>query len=423
MFNIPLYRKVPSDTPIITSEYKVLHFDHMPILYCGKNRRGEIVLGSSVDEDYEKGIERHFSVPIDLATYSAFINGAISYRDVLEQSKVVFVIDRSFDGRSSDIYYVPFSKIPKGYLPLPDSFCPPQPAEESLSLNLYASLSGGLADKHIAVPSELNKMQLALANAVDSFWEVLRRFVEPKVYVGAYAKSSFGIQFEIKLPAQISINTEEYVSFYRRLVRFSFNYLPTDMAKIVDKTLGASFEFESLFATYASFHGVDLADDSDKSAELRKQFITDLVDVAGELRNVSESIGEHFSKVSLFDDVSSNIANVIGVVNEDFRDRITSAVELAYNAYSELDEDVSPQLYSIQVYSFNTRSRKGIAQVLAENERGERMLSTARITVMGKQSLRESKYTKSLDLQLVIEVRAIAYRQYSKIFRLTIIEE
>ncbi len=421
MFEIEPYREVPTDLPVIKSEYHVLHFDDEPILYSGKNRYGDIVLGSSVDEDYEGRIERHYCVPVDLATYSSFINGNISYYDILCQSKSIFVVDSDFDGKSFRTYLLPLADIPSDYLPMPDSFCPPQPVSESLALSLYASLKGKLADQHKAVPSELSRIQQALADVLETALNSLRELTQPNLYIAAYSPSSFRIHYEVQMPKQLDFGTQGYIRFYNKLLRFCFNNLPTEMAKIVELTPEISYRFEEIVNEYKDLHSTVWVESGNKEAYFRAQLIENVVEIANELKDASDAIGQHFTNISIFDGESDEASNVVGVIDDNFRDGIVEAIEIAGSKYSKFEADATPQTYEIQIYSFNTHSRKGSAYVIVSNVHGDREVITTRITVLGDEILEETKYTESLHHKKTIQIRATAHRVRGKITRMDIL--
>lgn len=107
----------------IINKYEVLLYDDEPILFTGRNNLNNIILGSSVDEDYSSKIEQFFYTIISEDIFLKFINKELSYLDILKTNNI-FLIVKSFDGVLFDVYPLNIEDIPKNYLPLEDSFYP-----------------------------------------------------------------------------------------------------------------------------------------------------------------------------------------------------------------------------------------------------------------------------------------------------------
>lgn len=110
------------DFPIIVSNYTVLHFDEYPILYCGKNadRYGNWVVGSLMCESEDDNIPdtfRHIHVVLSGKDFMLFMEGEISYRELIEKNKMIFVIDTNIKNDILTTYCLPPSEIPADYLP------------------------------------------------------------------------------------------------------------------------------------------------------------------------------------------------------------------------------------------------------------------------------------------------------------------
>lgn len=130
---------IETDLPVIVSNYKVLLFDEMPILFAGTNLYGNRILASIIDEDFTNKVTRFLYSIVDEKNYINFISGKITYFEILNIVKNKFFVDETFAG---DIFVFPISydDIPVKYLPSEDSFCPE--AENELSLNFGVSLKG-----------------------------------------------------------------------------------------------------------------------------------------------------------------------------------------------------------------------------------------------------------------------------------------
>ncbi len=124
MFDIKIHNLINTNIPIITNNYKILHFDEFPILYCGNNNFGNKIIGSLADEG--KNIFRFFHTVISNETLNQFINKEISYLDIIKNSNSTFILDKDINEKLIAVYQVTFQEIPEDYLPLSSSFCPGQ---------------------------------------------------------------------------------------------------------------------------------------------------------------------------------------------------------------------------------------------------------------------------------------------------------
>ena len=109
----------------IESDYTVLHFNEIPMLFSGKNKYGNRIVGSIMCEDEDNDIERYLYILVLEADYIKFIKRKISYMKLIEKQTQVFIIDKNSDG-TKKIYCLHLSEIPPCYLPNDKIFCPVQ---------------------------------------------------------------------------------------------------------------------------------------------------------------------------------------------------------------------------------------------------------------------------------------------------------
>ena len=95
MFPISATSQVTMNFPLIEDNYRVLHYeDEDPILFVGTNQFGSWIIGSSIEEDDSTAVERFFHVPVTYPSYASFLNGKKSYREIIESTDSLFVIER-----------------------------------------------------------------------------------------------------------------------------------------------------------------------------------------------------------------------------------------------------------------------------------------------------------------------------------------
>ncbi len=108
----------------IQSDYTVLHFDEFPILFSGKNRFGERIIGSLVCEQQEEGALEYFHSFVAAEDFDAFIHQKLTYLDLMKKALRIFHLKTSYQGEILVCKQLAFNKIPSGYLPSKRSFCP-----------------------------------------------------------------------------------------------------------------------------------------------------------------------------------------------------------------------------------------------------------------------------------------------------------
>lgn len=115
---------IENNKAIITKEtYTILEYDGYDILYFGYNDENDLIIGSFSDIDRENDIytERYINIIITENELRSYFNKEISYRELINQSKDVYVVDR--DGNKIiQTYLVPSSLIPEEVLPSYDTF-------------------------------------------------------------------------------------------------------------------------------------------------------------------------------------------------------------------------------------------------------------------------------------------------------------
>ena len=113
-----------SKLPLIVSDFDILLFDDEPILFTGKNEKGDYIIGTSIEDDDDRKIQWYFHTVVDEAVYRKFIDRQITYLNILKNSDRIFIIGKAYDNSFVKIYYINFADIPSDYLPLENSYCP-----------------------------------------------------------------------------------------------------------------------------------------------------------------------------------------------------------------------------------------------------------------------------------------------------------
>ncbi|KPK87876.1 hypothetical protein AMJ80_11660 [bacterium SM23_31] len=411
MFHIDKNKIIVSSLPIIVDGYNDLLFDDEPILYTGFNKDGNIIIGSSVDEDYEKKIERHFHSQVSKEIYFNFLKQEISYRRLLEEVQSFFVIDSSFDGKTTTIYLVNIKDIPEDYLPTYEAYCPEEVYKPAYEYGLI--LTGKKANEHIADITEATNLQ-------DNFAKLARLKIKNFPFSTiAYllpsnkaASFDFNFKIEIKEGEQLDIlfDEKEFMSFFYQYLDFCSNYLLKEKEVFIGDE-GDFPKFNSLRKVFLDLYkklNISIEDEIENilKEEIKKS--------ASTLESMTENIGKNFTTIQFSNKVDGRI-NTICIFDEKYRD-IIEETNVTIEKYSpEYYSDKEVNSYRIQIYNLNTETRKGSAYV----ESGDYRLKV-KFSILGDEPIEESKYTQSLDKGKVIDIKGKAKKVKEEIKRLEI---
>jgi hypothetical protein len=98
VFKLENIRFIYPEVAIIDSNYRLLISDDFPILYTGLNKHGSKIIGILVDEDEEQAFVRYFHILVKDEDLSKFFKKAITIRELIENEKTIFVIDKNYNG-------------------------------------------------------------------------------------------------------------------------------------------------------------------------------------------------------------------------------------------------------------------------------------------------------------------------------------
>lgn len=415
MFAINSPSTVTTNFPMIVDNYRVLHYeDEDPILFVGTNQFGSWIIGSSVEEDDSEGVERFFHVPVTYPSYSSFLNGKKSYREIIESVDSLFVIDKPYEqSRQAIQYLVTPELVPSVYLPSEDSFCPPQKIESSSSY--VAKLSGGTADRQSVHPSDLNSIQVLIGKIIERVYAPFGPTLGPVVAEMRPATSgSFELNYEVRVdPPQQGLlfpySTAQFNEIAQSFIRFCINDLPEYLPDIAEQTVKSDLftgvDPEPIKRLLEQFSELYQKDGS------RPELFKLLYGTSGHLRTIAESVGPSFKTVGIANRISetdgSRTDNILGVIDDTFQRQIAEAEQIAESRIHSVVKDNEPKEYAVLIYHLNTDSRTGNAMIRDDNG----AWSKPRIQIdEAVGPLTESPYTLSLHQQRDIRVRGIARR-------------
>lgn len=120
--NFPISEKYRiEDRPFqIVDQRKVLHFDEIPILFQGRNRRVQRVFASLASELTSSF--RYFYIIPTAKNAKLFLARKIDYRSLMFTCDYIYVSDHDLSDNIEQAWKVPISEIPKDWFPLAGSF-------------------------------------------------------------------------------------------------------------------------------------------------------------------------------------------------------------------------------------------------------------------------------------------------------------
>ena len=411
MFDINNNKKIDSDSHLIAENYLDLHFDIEPILFTGTNIFGNRILGSSVDEDEEKQIQRFFHTQITSEQYIRFVNRRISYLELLEDAKTIFVVDKVFDNSDTTSYLINISDIPSDYLPSEDSLCPE--LNLSPSTRFAVSLQGKLASLFSAVPEELGESHKKFSELIKSAFKGIKDIIpEPIVTINAaYAQSSFKTYYQVELKGfqeDFFDTYEKSIAFLNLYINYCISDLNSDVDNIFSSEASRPDSFNKLLRYLENIYG------EKKHKHLEDILLDELKKSSFILEDISENIGRNYNSIEVLS-VSDFAENPIGYMDSGFSSTIKETVEKVEEFTSTIETDPKPVEYRVQIYHLNTDTRRGNAFIDIENQ-----LLRPKIMISGDGPLEKSIYTESLHENKYIKVLGIGKKVNGKLRRIDI---
>jgi hypothetical protein len=401
---LPLKNLIPTDLPLITANYHVLHFDEEPILFTGTNKYGNRIIASLVDESDEEGLSWYFHVIVDPRTYTNFRKRKLSYLEVLRECQPIYIVERRFGDAISKIYFSGIDDIPEYHLPMDDSYCPEQTYNPVLTYSVR--LRGLLADTNAALPKDISAMQTAFAEQLESNVVMLKNIVRdaPIVVQRAYTQGSFQLNFDIQVQLEDMFTKNASVAQYiNEFIEYCAEHLPSEAEKIYEPEPEKLPFFGHLIQEYEQLYSKSGV----KLPEKYKEKVRDEVKKASEsIADMTEMIGERFTGMEIVNE--GDTSQPLAYFDTDFKQTIESVVEIIQEKTQKVEEDSSPQRYEIWVYHLNKESRTGNANIINEDQ--DRKMSRPKIKISGDEPLENTKYTASLHLNMPIQVLAKAKR-------------
>lgn len=373
------------------------------ILYTGTNKYCSRILGSILFEDDEELFLRYIQIIITDELFFDFLNKKISLRGIINTYKSLFIVDKNYNNEIIRSSFVPLSDIPEDFLPLNNSFCPEFVKKNTLDYTF--SLKGGLADIHKAEPlvmSDTNTKIFSLLKASSNFLEELN--IQPKIYSEVALAGSFELNFQIELIEETNLFSqpnEDIKKFIYKFYNYIFEKLPNEPINVLKDELGATNELKTLFIELNEIHEKRKIKFNEEATE---QKVVDMITYSVDALKNLEYKG--FDRIEVGNKISNVEKCPVGLIKTDYYstviDKVFKPEEI--NKPDEIVLDPELKQYKIQVYSLNKETGNGSVYYIED-----RVLRVS-LHLKGRDDYHGTIFTKSLDENNLIEVKAIGKR-------------
>ena len=414
MFKINNQDKVGSSLPVITDNYRILHFDEFPILFSGTNKYGNKLIGSFSYEDYDDDSFRYFIVIVSDKQYSDFFKKRISYLNLLNDCQDIFIVDKDINDKIIATYHMAMESIPPEYLPLENSFIPAR-ADISSSLNFAFSLKGKLADLHKALVSDINSVNQRIYSYLEESIDTLKNLaLEPIIYSQPSQSGSYRLNFDIEFKQSdqlhlFPVDQSKIADFINEYLNYVSSILPDEADDILKTSSEDSKSFLSLKQSLIEVYNTANIEPPLTISDL---LIDNISSSASKLSDVTEYLkaNNSFSSLELGNYTPEGNFSTLGLLDEDYSLIVAPKLiqeEILLDT-EDVQSDQTPKSYRILVFRINRETGKGGARLYYDEENFHKVFLNISL---GDKELSNSVFTKSLNEDKVVDVQGIALKK------------
>ncbi|KFF03878.1 hypothetical protein [Chryseobacterium luteum] len=401
-----------SELPVITSNYTVLHFDEYPILFTGTNKFGNKIIGSFCDEDDDKNSLIYFIVIVSEKDYGYFYKKKLSYRDLILNTKEIFVLEKTFNNTIINSYLLPTSEIPTDYIPLENSFIP-EKFIVAETLNYSFSLKGKLADLHRGLVNDINSMNLKIYDYLNEASKTLAVFgISSRILSQPSQVGSYRLNFDIDIIpnpqlAFFEAKKEKVTDFLNLYLNYISYKLPQEKNNFLNGNVDESENFSVVKDSFFEIFQSSNQEPDPKSADV---LIDGINTTAEKLSDISEFLKSNESfdtlEVGVVDYKDQFFSN--GIIDRDYKNIVETKLLYSESIANDIKvvTDETPKEYRILVFSINSESGKGLARLYTDSSEN---FSRIRLAInRNNKDLTHTIFTKSLNEDKVVTVSGIA---------------
>ncbi len=399
-----------TEVAIIKHDYEELLYHDFPVLFSGKNELHERLVCSFVENTGT--LESYLHSVVDEKTYSSFVNQRINYSDVLQMAKYIFAVHWSSE-ESPTAYWLNYEDIPENYRPSDLAIYPNMPSEKR-SFELEARFVGGLADKHQAIPETASKFQNKMASILRNVFDLrgmkdlvasvrLQAFPSSQLHEVGSLRIRYNVEITEKNPTMFHDETL-YAPFVDKYITYCLQNLPADAPLLLEDANATTGFFDDLMGEFDKV-AVDVGDDANSK---REAVVKNMLHAAKNFGDITSLLGSDFHQLVLSSVRAAGDVQ-LGVIDSGFSDEIDKSLKRVDEiSGKQIVKDQEFENYVVHIYDLNTDTRKGRGLMHVPGD--DTKLMKPKITILGSETLTETKYTESLHMDTFVTVKAIATR-------------
>lgn len=414
MFEVSPHRKFPYNTPIISTGYRELLSDDIPILYTGRNEMGLPVIGLLVNDYPEKKLDRYYHIVLNEDEYSDYFGGKVTVLELINKTSPLFIVDKYHKTNRTLIYHYQPDEIPNIYKPGEQSFIPKSAYRPT---SVYTvPIKGGTADSYRAFYEDVAKSESRIGKFIETgLATLIKKFsVRAKTFSVPATQSSYGLNFEVSIDSypEMFISKDECFDYLNHFVSYCIEHLPEE-AENLNSGTHKDTHFNSLVQKAVRL-GLKF---NSNEQEIRDAVLEDVLETPKLLKEVATIIRQNYSSLRI-----SNNDMPLGTIDRTFEADIGSVMEYLAQVQADMtEEDETVNEYEIHVYQFNKNTGSGWAYI---KQPDETMPSIAIGFQRGKYdpSVSAEKFTGSEHESKFINVNGKVKRIHGRLSKLTIYE-
>lgn len=425
MINIKSDIKLIYECFDIKNDYSILHYDEYPILFCGKNQFNVNIIASLADideedEDEDEEIFTYFYSQVSSQVLYQFLNQKITYLALLKEVERICVVDKDWQGGILNAGISTFDDIPTEYLPLEDAYCPP--VKKSFGLDFSISLKGDLARKHQAKNEIVTKVSNGFVKLIDEgIQSIGLRTMKAHYLQKAHTASSFKINILVVPESEPQQNLFQNNSEVGNYLANYLSYCTEDLLDEIEGLVTDSGENTDVLNAVLLNQAQNIL--ASNEYNLPRETVAEglkanLIKSLETINELSSDIGNGFDEIQLIGTGDSNDERIIGIIDKEKQGVFDELVAFKDNVTSDVVQDEDFRDYKILIYNLNVDTCNGSAYI--KNIDDDDVLDKAKIKILAKEDISNTKYTNSLHETKWIDVKAKATKRNGKFTKLFI---
>jgi len=392
-----------SDMALIRRCREDLLTDEVPILFTGLNGNNDRVLGSFHKELPANRGERFIHTIVKSETFRKYRLRLLSYRQIIDDSREVFLVDRIHGTQERQIKPARISDLPAALLPGPNSFCPAEPR-----LSSDASFEAHMTGSHKSLAETVSAVLMSLNGVAKQAIAVLlgspTNAGGGAAEIYAFPSGSFGIKFGV-IPQQGDIERETQREKSNLIIGQYLQLATAGFATETDAISTAERQRAKMFYEMADglseIRGYDvLKEDRGRNSEL-EGIHSSLRRSAERIADIGDYMDDDFDALDVFSMESGDKGSQISSLTQPAVLEMRTAINEYDRRHGLVRKEQGLREHKITVYHLNTKTGHGDATLLGEDG----LMHQVRLIVSTDRRLEGSDLTLSIHEGKTVPVR------------------